>query len=215
MASSYSRVVNVCATCPAQWAPRALLPGPGASCRPGLPGVRRPYRAATSWWPMRRPRPLRPRVDRSVDRRVSKAGAASGNPARRAKRATGIEPVLRAWKALVQPLHHARELHWKAESSGRHKLPEHGRVQRVREIDPVAIMRELGVGGSHSASVLAANRGKGVWRIQGDSGAFALRVLRPDEHETRCWNNAPWTRPGPPGLRLLRWWLQVPGTAAR
>jgi hypothetical protein len=24
------------------------------------------------------------------------------------KRATGIEPVLRAWKALVQPLHHAR-----------------------------------------------------------------------------------------------------------
>jgi hypothetical protein len=34
-----------------------------------------------------------------------------------AKRATGIEPVLRAWKALVQPLHHARDLLWRAESS--------------------------------------------------------------------------------------------------
>ncbi len=30
-------------------------------------------------------------------------------PVRRSsKRATGFEPVLRAWKALVQPLHHAR-----------------------------------------------------------------------------------------------------------
>lgn len=54
----------------------------------------------------------------------------------------------------------------------------------MSEIDPLAIVRELGVGGSHSASVLAENRGKGVWRIQGDAGAFALRVLRPDEHET-------------------------------
>src|SRR5215203_530948 len=141
-------------------------------------------------------RALGPRVDRSADRPASKAGPARRKPAGGVKRATGIEPVLRAWKALVQPLHHARQLHWKAESSGRSEAAEHGRVQRVSEIDPVAIMRELGVDGPHSASVLAANRGKGVWRIQGDSGAFALRVLRPDEHETALWNNAPWTRPG-------------------
>src|SRR5215213_660144 len=54
----------------------------------------------------------------------------------------------------------------------------------VSEIDPLAVMRELGFGGAHSASVLAENRGKGVWRIHADARAFALRVLRPDEHET-------------------------------
>ncbi|HEX6651111.1 MAG TPA: phosphotransferase [Thermoleophilaceae bacterium] len=51
-------------------------------------------------------------------------------------------------------------------------------------IDPSAIMRELGLGDSYSASVLAENRGKGVWRVQGEGGTFALRVLRPGERET-------------------------------
>jgi len=54
----------------------------------------------------------------------------------------------------------------------------------VSEIDPLAIARELGFGGSLSVSVLAENRGKGVWRVEGDRGTFALRVLRPGEHET-------------------------------
>jgi Ser/Thr protein kinase RdoA (MazF antagonist) len=54
----------------------------------------------------------------------------------------------------------------------------------VSEIDPSAIMRELGFGDPYSASVLAENRGKGVWRVEGDGDRFALRVLRPGEHET-------------------------------
>jgi aminoglycoside phosphotransferase (APT) family kinase protein len=54
----------------------------------------------------------------------------------------------------------------------------------VSEIDPRAIARELGFSGSPSVSVLAENRGKGVWRIEGDRGTFALRVLRPGEHQT-------------------------------
>ena len=45
-------------------------------------------------------------------------------------------------------------------------------------------MLELGFGDPYSASVLAENRGKGVWRMQGKEGTFALRVLRPGEHET-------------------------------
>src|SRR4051794_35353395 len=45
-------------------------------------------------------------------------------------------------------------------------------------------MRELGFGDPYAASVLAENRGKGVWHIQGEEGAFALRILRPGEHET-------------------------------
>lgn len=45
-------------------------------------------------------------------------------------------------------------------------------------------MRELGFGDSYAASVLAENRGKGVWRVRGKDGTFALRVLRPGEHET-------------------------------
>lgn len=44
-------------------------------------------------------------------------------------------------------------------------------------------MRELGFSDPYAASVLAENRGKGVWRVQGDDGTFALRVLRPGEHE--------------------------------
>ena len=51
-------------------------------------------------------------------------------------------------------------------------------------IDPHEIMRTLGFSGPFSASALAQNRGKGVWRLHGEAGTFALRVLRPDEHET-------------------------------
>jgi aminoglycoside phosphotransferase (APT) family kinase protein len=51
-------------------------------------------------------------------------------------------------------------------------------------IDPQAIVRALGLSGPFSATTLAQNRGKGVWRVQGEAGTFALRVLRPDEHET-------------------------------
>src|SRR5215210_421986 len=54
----------------------------------------------------------------------------------------------------------------------------------MSEIDPHAIARELGCGGSPSVSRLAENRGKGVWRIDADRETFALRVLRPGEHET-------------------------------
>ena len=50
-------------------------------------------------------------------------------------------------------------------------------------IDPHEIVRRLGLPGPFSASPLAENRGKGVWRLDGEAGAFALRVLRPDEHE--------------------------------
>ena len=57
-------------------------------------------------------------------------------------------------------------------------------VTCVSEIDPSAIMRELGLDESYTASVLAENRGKGVWRVEGKDGKFALRVLRPGEHET-------------------------------
>ena len=56
-------------------------------------------------------------------------------------------------------------------------------VTRVTEIDPSAIMRELGFGGDYSVSVLAENRGKGVWRVEGRDETFALRVLRPGERE--------------------------------
>ena len=51
-------------------------------------------------------------------------------------------------------------------------------------IDPLEIMRTLGFAGRFSASPLAQNRGKGVWRLQGEQGTFALRVLRPGEDET-------------------------------
>jgi aminoglycoside phosphotransferase (APT) family kinase protein len=54
----------------------------------------------------------------------------------------------------------------------------------VSDIDASAIVRELGFEGSYSVSLLAENRGKGVWRVQGDEGTFALRVLRPGEHAT-------------------------------
>ena len=54
----------------------------------------------------------------------------------------------------------------------------------MTDIDPHAIMRELGCDGLYAASVLAENRGKAVWRMEGDGGTFALRILRPDEHET-------------------------------
>jgi len=54
----------------------------------------------------------------------------------------------------------------------------------MSEIDPHDIMRELGFAGSYSAFVLTEHRGKGVWRMEGESGSFALRILRPDEHET-------------------------------
>lgn len=54
----------------------------------------------------------------------------------------------------------------------------------MSEIDPYAILRELGFSGPYSVSVLAENRGKGVWRVQGDDGTFALRVLRPGEQGT-------------------------------
>lgn len=51
-------------------------------------------------------------------------------------------------------------------------------------IDPHEIMRTLGFAGRFSSTPLAQNRGKGVWRLQGDAGTFALRVLRPGEDET-------------------------------
>lgn len=54
----------------------------------------------------------------------------------------------------------------------------------MSENAPHEIMRELGCPGPHSAVVLAENRGKCVWRIQGDGKTFALRMLRSDEHET-------------------------------
>jgi aminoglycoside phosphotransferase (APT) family kinase protein len=54
----------------------------------------------------------------------------------------------------------------------------------VSELDPHEIIRELGFAGPHSASVLAENRGKAVWRMEGGDGIFALRILRPDEQET-------------------------------
>jgi hypothetical protein len=46
--------------------------------------------------------------DCSVDRPGWNESRSRRNAAGGVKRATGIEPVLRAWKALVQPLHHAR-----------------------------------------------------------------------------------------------------------
>src|SRR4029079_16866582 len=58
------------------------------------------------------------------------------------------------------------------------------RVTPVSDIDPSAIMRELGFDNSYTVSALAENRGKGVWRVQGRDGTFALRVLRPGERET-------------------------------
>ena len=57
-------------------------------------------RVAQRWW--------RLRVLDLVTRFVTRRTPGSGSLALRLKRATGIEPVLRAWKALVQPLHHAR-----------------------------------------------------------------------------------------------------------
>jgi len=56
-------------------------------------------------------------------------------------------------------------------------------VRTGDEIDPHEIMRALGISGRFSASALGQNRGKGVWRMQGEAGTFALRVLRPDEQE--------------------------------
>lgn len=52
------------------------------------------------------------------------------------------------------------------------------------EIDPHEIMRTLGFLDRFAASPLAQNRGKGVWRLDGETGTFALRVLRADEHDT-------------------------------
>jgi Ser/Thr protein kinase RdoA (MazF antagonist) len=51
-------------------------------------------------------------------------------------------------------------------------------------IDPHEIMRTLGFSGRFSATPLAQNRGKGVWRMDGDAGTFALRVLRGGESES-------------------------------
>ena len=51
-------------------------------------------------------------------------------------------------------------------------------------IDPHEIMDALGLAGRFAASPLAENRGKGVWRMQGEEDTFALRVLRPGDHET-------------------------------
>jgi Ser/Thr protein kinase RdoA (MazF antagonist) len=64
---------------------------------------------------------------------------------------------------------------------------EHGDAARdsADAIDPQEIMRRLGFAGRFSATPLAQNRGKGVWRMEGDAGTFALRVLRPGEHESR------------------------------
>ena len=51
-------------------------------------------------------------------------------------------------------------------------------------IDPHEIMHTLGLAGRFAAAPLAQNRGKGVWRREGEAGTFALRVLRPGEHES-------------------------------
>jgi aminoglycoside phosphotransferase (APT) family kinase protein len=51
-------------------------------------------------------------------------------------------------------------------------------------IDPHAIARQLGVDDPLTADLVMANRGKGVWRIQAGDETWALRVLRPHEHDT-------------------------------
>lgn len=63
----------------------------------------------------------------------------------------------------------------------------------MTDIDPHAIMRELGCGGLYAASVLAENRGKAVWRMEGDGGTFALRIcaltsMKPPSPSRASWS---------------------------
>jgi aminoglycoside phosphotransferase (APT) family kinase protein len=51
-------------------------------------------------------------------------------------------------------------------------------------IDPHAIASQLGLDGPLSVELLAANRGKGVWRVENGAATWALRVLRPHEHDS-------------------------------
>jgi aminoglycoside phosphotransferase (APT) family kinase protein len=51
-------------------------------------------------------------------------------------------------------------------------------------IDPHAIAGQLGLDGPLTVELMAANRGKGVWRVENGAGTWALRVLRPHEHES-------------------------------
>ncbi|CAN5154614.1 hypothetical protein BH23GEM2_BH23GEM2_11890 [soil metagenome] len=50
--------------------------------------------------------------------------------------------------------------------------------------DPHAVLRALGMVNVVAVTPLASNRGKGVWRVEGPDGVFALRVLRAHEHTT-------------------------------
>jgi aminoglycoside phosphotransferase (APT) family kinase protein len=70
----------------------------------------------------------------------------------------------------------------------------------VSHIDPLAIMRALGYEGSYVASVLAENRGKGVWRVSGEGAIFALRVLRPDEEDVAALERAAMETAGHAGV---------------
>jgi aminoglycoside phosphotransferase (APT) family kinase protein len=51
-------------------------------------------------------------------------------------------------------------------------------------IDPHAIAGQLGLDEPLTVELLAANRGKGVWRVRNPAGTWALRVLRPHEHDS-------------------------------
>ncbi len=54
-------------------------------------------------------RPLGPQPSALPDCATPRGSADDSHSATAAERATGLEPAPRAWKALVQPLHHARE----------------------------------------------------------------------------------------------------------
>src|SRR5688500_17794755 len=52
------------------------------------------------------------------------------------------------------------------------------------DIDVDAAARQVGVAEPFATAPLVERRGKGVWRVDANGARFALRILRPDEHDT-------------------------------
>jgi hypothetical protein len=90
---------------------------------------------------------------------------------RELERATGIEPVLRAWKALVQPLHHARG-----------SAQDPSRVRAPRRTELTAALLDAAT--CDSARVVQSIEGGRVREPQ-DIEETAEATLTDDEIETR------------------------------
>jgi hypothetical protein len=96
------------------------------------------------------------------------------------KRATGIEPVLRAWKALVQPLHHARGRTDDRRTG--HRRPRHGGTETP----------EAGTNRSCRSPAFTSRR------CTTRSGTRTRRSRRP-ARSLRCWIGASWCLSSRPG----------------